>query len=638
MLTKSALSSQHWFHSLVVSITSLILCFSATGGVLIPALLLAVPLAIVFAISGYVGGLLALCASLGGITGVYALMNLISTQASIPPALTYVAVSLGAIAIAVGWRHSLSDSMSDKLLKALPLALVPLAIALVSGYVVFRWTKVSDLEFLNALAGSEDNAAWISGTRTFLSGEMTTDYLAHPTAKSPVTGTALGFVSDVYWIAQSDTPGHLLALRALRSAYALIIVLSAMAAAAWVSVVAARAKVSSWFGFVASLMVAVAVLGSSLFLFTGVGFFSFINGILFAFVAVLGLEVAYFGPALTWRAEGILLLVLAGSAGAWWGVAPLAAVLIVVVATTPSIGNRFGGQSRLDRIQYLGAWLFSLSTLLWTWDVSMGRRIEVGQIGATGTVPIVETAWFPIIFLVVAVLVVRAADHFDEWRRRAFHLLLAWYVALIWLLSMLEYAEPRYAAYKILVLLSLLTMVGLGVVLVERAPRFGHEAALAGLALVLLWSSVVHESHNGIRGLGRIEANNSAAVQSRILETLNDNPQTKIVCLHQDPDLRISAYLCSRLAASFSPGPSQALNEWTGALLNSDISPNGIEMSREDHVGSRVLTRFRNELAEQDVVVILIGGNSAEGVTKDLGPDFWWVQELNWAEIQTVRL
>jgi len=25
-------------------------------------------------------------------------------------------------------------------------------------------------------------------------------------------------------------------------------------------------------------------------------------------------------------------------------------------------------------------------------------------------------------------------------------------------------------------------------------------------------------------------------------------------------------------------------------------------------------------------------------VTKDLGPDFWWVQELNWAEIQTVRL
>jgi len=274
MLTKSALSSQHWFHSLVVSITSLILCFSATGGELITALLLAVPLAIVFAISGYVGGLLALCASLAGITGVYAVMNLISRQAPIPPALTYVAVSLGAIAIAVGWRRSVSDSMSDKLLKSILLAVAQLATALVSGYVVFRWTRFTDLEFLNALAGSEDNAAWISGTRTFLSGEMTTDYLVHPLARSPVTLTTLGFVSDVYWIAQSDTPDHLLALRALRSAYALIIVLSAMAAAAWVSVVAARARVSSWFGFVASLMVAVAVLGSSLFLFTGVGFFS----------------------------------------------------------------------------------------------------------------------------------------------------------------------------------------------------------------------------------------------------------------------------------------------------------------------------------------------------------------------------
>jgi len=61
-------------------------------------------------------------------------------------------------------------------------------------------------------------------------------------------------------------------------------------------------------------------------------------------------------------------------------------------------------------------------------------------------------------------------------------------------------------------------------------------------------------------------------------------------------------------------------------------------MSREDHVGSRVLTRFWDELAEQDVVVILIGGNSAEGVLRNLGPDFWWVQELNWAEIQTLHL
>jgi len=186
----------------------------------------------------------------------------------------------------------------------------------------------------------------------------------------------------------------------------------------------------------------------------------------------------------------------------------------------------------------------------------MGRRIEVGQIGVTGTVPIIETVWFRIIFLVVYALFARAANHLDEWRKPAFHLLLALYVALIWLISMLEYAEPRYAAHKIFVLLSLLTMAGLGVVLVEQAPRVGRQAALAGVAPVLIWSSVVHESHNGIRGLSRASTNTSATVQSRILEILDDNPQANIVCLHQDPDLRISAYLCSRLAASFSPGPS----------------------------------------------------------------------------------
>ena len=46
-------------------------------------------------------------------------------------------------------------------------------------------------------------------------------------------------------------------------------------------------------GAFASLVVAVAILGSSLYLFIGVGFFSFINGVLFAFVVAIGLEVAY---------------------------------------------------------------------------------------------------------------------------------------------------------------------------------------------------------------------------------------------------------------------------------------------------------------------------------------------------------
>ena len=629
MLTKSALSSQHWFHTFIASATALILCYSATGGELIQTLLLAVPLATVFAISGYVGGLLALCASLAGITGVYALMNLISPQAPIPPALTYVAVSLGAIAIAVGWRRSRPEPTNTGSLETLPIAVVPLLIALISGYLVFEWTRFTDLEFLRVLAGSEDNAAWIKGTRTVVSGEMTTGFLSHYT-NSPVTGSTLGFVSDVYWLSRSDTPEHLLALRSLRSAYSVVVSLTAIAAGVWVAVVSTREQSRRWLGLVASLVVATAVLGASLFLFTGVGFFSFINGVLFALVVAIGFEVVYSQSRFSRQSEAVLTLVVCGLGGAWMGVAPLAAVLVILVVTTPGAKGRWIGRFSFDRAKNLVAMLLALSTLLWTWAVSMGRH-GVELIGATGTVPIVDTAWLPLIFAVI-VLLVSPATECEAARRRVFHLSLAVYATMIWLMSVVRYAEPRYSAFKIVLLLSLVAMAGLGVILVERASKQGWPLVLSGLALVVLWSSVVHESHSGLRGLGRPDA--TGTVQSEILEVLSQDPNARIVCLHQDPERRIAAYLCSRLATAFSPGWSRALDEWTSAILNSDISPNGIEIPRADHVGTSVLARFREESTKSNVVVILIGGNESEGVKKDLGPDFWWVSELNWSEIQ----
>lgn len=629
MLTKSALSSQHWFHSLVVSISSLILCYSATGGELIQTLLLAVPLAIVFAVSGYVGGLLALCASLAGITGVYALMNLISPQAPIPPALTYIAVSLVAIAIAVSWRRSRPEPTNTGSLETLPLAVVPLLIALISGYLVFKWTRFTDLEFLSALAGSEDNAAWIKGTRTVVSGEMTTGFLTHYT-NSPVTGSTLGFVSDVYWLSRSDTPEYLLALRSLRSAYSMVVSLTAIAAGVWVTVVSTREQSRRWLGLVASLVVAMAILGASLFLFMGVGFFSFINGVLFALVVAIGFEIVYSQPRFSRQSEAVLTLVVCGFGGAWMGVVPLAAVLVIVVVTTPGSKGRWIGRFGFDQARNLVAILLALSTLLWTWAVSMGRH-GVELIGATGTVPIVDTAWLPLIFAVIVLLVSPATECVAA-RRRVFHLSLAVYATMIWLMSMVRYAEPRYSAFKIVLLLSLVAMAGLGVTLVERASKQGWPLVLSGLALVVLWSSVVHESHSGFRGLGR--PNVTGTVQSEILEILSQDPNARIVCLHQDPEQRIAAYLCSRLATAFSPGWSRALNVWTSAILNSDISPNGIEVPRADHVGTGLLTRFREESTESNLVVILIGGNEGEGVKKDLGPDFWWVPELNWSEIQ----
>lgn len=641
ILTKTGVAKQRWSHVLLAFATAITLSLAATGGELLQTFLLGVPLATVFAISGFAGGLLVLCGSLAGITGVYAAISLLSRQASIPPAITYIAVSLGAIGLATIWRRSVSDLSFDKTSEPFLIRVTPLLTALISGYVVFKWTRLTDLEFLNALAGSEDNASWLSVTRIFVSGEATTGSLLS-NINSPVSGSTLGFVSDVYWLSQFNVPEHLLALRALRSAYALISSLSAIAAGVWVSVVASRAGISRWLNCVASVVVSVAVLGSSLFLFTGVGFFSFINVFMFALVTSVGLEVAYSREALTRQAETVLVLVLCGLGGVWMGASPAALVLVVVVATTPGVGKRWGAQSRFGLTQQVVVWLLALAIPFWTWNELIGIRDKsigkdaVALISLTGTVPIVGTAWIPIILFVVAALVTRLSGHAADWRKRSLFSLLALYAAAIWLVSMLQYAEPRYAALKILLLLSLLAMSGLGIVLVERVAQLGWQAVLVGLALLLFWSSLVHESHNGIRGIGK--NGSTETVQSRILETLSEDPRANIACLHQDPDLRIAAYLCSRLAASISSGQSTALWSWAEALLNSDSSPNGVELPRTELAGSEVLARLRDDRVELRLVLIIIGGDRDAGVKRDLGPDFWWVQELDWSQIRTVYL
>jgi hypothetical protein len=619
--------------------TSLVIGFAATGGEILQTVLLATPIALVFLVAGYVGGLLAFCGALSGVTGIYALLNLLRYGSPIPTMATYLLVSFVGLVVALLWRKSSVAGTDTALDRFSPIhELVPLLIAVISGYVVFQWAKSTDLEFLNSLGGSEDNAAWISGTRTFIAGEMTTDFLAHPTAKSPVTGTTLGFVSDVYWVARSNVPEHLLAIRALRTAYALIISLTAVTAGVWVSVVAHQAKVNQWLSAVASTTIGMAMLGSSLFLFTGIGFFSFINGVLFCLVVALGCEVAFSHHGLTRGAESVLLLVVSGMAGAWWGVAPVAAVLVALVVTSAGFRQRWTSKSIRDVVPHVVVNCLAVATLLWTWHMSMGTGIEIGHVGSTGTVPIVGTSWFPLILLAVAVLTSRSRpfNAGASFRKRMLFPVIAVYAAAVWLTSMFEYAEPRYAAFKILVLLSLLSMAGFGAVLVESLARLGRESLVVGLALVLLWSSAVHESHNGFRGPGLSAS--TATSQAKILDVLEDSPEKQVVCLHQDPSQVIPAYLCSRLSAAFSPGRSRALAEWTGALLNSDISPNGVLIPKEEHVGSRVLSRLRSDVPNLNLVVILIGGDETQGVVTDLGPDFWWVQELNWSEIQVAHL
>lgn len=485
------------------------------------------------------------------------------------------------------------------------------------------------------MAGSEDNAAWISGTRTFVAGEMTPGFLAHPTAKSPVTGALLGFVADVHALSERGAPQHLAALRALRTAYALVITMSALAAALWVSRVARRSAVRKSLGLLVIVLVGTVMAGTASQLFVAYGFFSFIVGITFLLTVILGFELVFADHEHEPAAVVPLILVTCGLAGAWWGVAPLAAGLLLILISDAKLRAQLRALTSVGTraVQVVLA-CFGITTLAWTWVMSLGFGIETGHTGSTGTVPIVDTAWILPILIVVGLLVLRGSDsrRLHNPRLRSPLLLLAAYVVGVWGISWLKYAEARYAALKILALLSIVALVGMGVLLMEHLHRVGSQSTIVALVFLVFWSGVVHESYNGIRGPGL--GDTTTSVQAKVLDALNRHPEKKIVCLHQSDEGKVAAYLCSRLASAFTPGFSPVLDAWQGALLNPDISPNGVLIPRDRHVGTRVLNELGKDASSADLVVVLMGGDPSRGPITDLGPDYWWVTELKWSEIE----
>lgn len=619
----------------ISTISALVIGYTSTGGTALQSLLVSLPLAVAFVLGGRIGGLLAICGSLTAYTGVIGVLNAVRPATTINQGVTYVVVTFGIVLLSVLQRSDRHSPSRRRVLHVSWEDAAFLVVALISGYFALRSTRSTDLQFLNSMAGSEDNAAWISGTRTFVAGEMTPGFLAHPTAKSPVTGALLGVVADVHALSERGTPQHLVALRALRTAYALIITMSALAAALWVGRVARRSAVRRSTGFLVVVLVGTVMAGIASQLFVAYGFFSFIAGITVLLTVILGFELVFGDNESEPAAVVPLIVVTCGLAGAWWGVAPLAGCLLLVLISDSKLRAHLRASTSVGtRVIRVVLVCSGVTTLAWTWVMSLGFGIETGHTGSTGTLPIIDTAWILPILLVVGLLVLRGNDsrRLQNARLRAPVLLLAAYVVGVWSISWLKYAEPRYAAWKILALLSIVALVGTGVLLVEHVHRVGSRSVMVALVFLVFWSGVVHESYNGIRGPGL--GDTTTSVQAKILDALNRHPGKKIACLHQSDEEKVAAYLCSRLASAFTPGFSPVLDAWQGALLNPDISPNGVLIPRDRHVGTRVLSELGEKASSTALVVVLLGGDRSRGPITDLGPDFWWVTELKWSEIE----
>ena len=282
-----------WSAAVTSVICGLIIGYATTGGKWVQTCLVALPVALAFTFGGHVGGLLSICGSLTAYTGVIAVLDLVRPKTSIHPGITYATVTLGIAFLSFTMTTGQRSSLPEKSIRVPWEDAAVLLVALVSGYLALRWTRSTDLQFLNSIGGSEDNAAWISGTRTFVEGTMTPGFLAHPTAKSPVTGTLLGFFADIHALSERGTPQHLVALRALRTAYAFLITTTALAAVLWVTGVARRAGTIRSVSVIASVAIGVSVVGITSQLFVGYGFLSFINGIAFLLIVLVGFDFVF---------------------------------------------------------------------------------------------------------------------------------------------------------------------------------------------------------------------------------------------------------------------------------------------------------------------------------------------------------
>ena len=625
-------------HRLLSAATAVLLMYGATGGDERTTAVLGTPLAVLFFSVGTQRAMVAMAVAFSLSTGILLALIPGASLYTIPAYTYYVMVAIISGLCARLLTRSREGEKSDE---------NPFAnrwtegLTFIAAVVVVRlmltWTTSTDLGFFNALQGSEDNAAWVSAATTIVSGESNPSFLTF--SNSPVTSVLLGVAADAYRFSHPNLPDHLLGLRALRASYAILISLSVLSAMLWVTSSARRASAPRLLTLLSGIATVVIAYGTIAYIFVGFGFLSFINAIWLCLVIVIMFGVV---PARNRQQNplelALVLVLAAGLAGAWWGMvffAPLPWLALMVNAVRLgnwSLTSRFG-KRLVGTLGVLGA-----LTILMVWYFTSGAEVNFAVLGFTGTVPLINTAWLPVTFLSVAFSLSRFglnSDNESSKGRPLTLLSLTMYASAVWLFSVYRYAEPRYAANKIMTMVSIIAMIGLLVALVERWQSHGVSVLMIGIALVALQSQVVHESNLGMGGPALSERTDTNA--ALILQALERFPDKSVVCLHQKPELQIRAYLCSRFATAFNPGRSPALTQWTGAILDSDMSPNGRTLTREQHIGTTVLKLLEEEGLQKDLVVILIGGDGSVSGLVDLGPDFWWVQELDFNAIRTIN-
>ena len=526
------------------------------------------------------------------------------------------------------------------------LLLLPLALMCI---LVRRWVTTNNPVAIFNLFSSEDNSAWLSTAKGFATGNISAQGFTHPTAQSPAVGPTIALISAFTRLGNRSVEArpHVLALATVRNTFALLIISASITAGAISrNAIVRRTKDPKAIAIAIFTVLFCVIAEFMLFnlLFIQHGFLSFMGAAVFALLAIeFCTSTRNSNPIFSNYSTAILLLVGMGSS--WWGTTPVSAFLLFIVIFGLIRRYKDSPKTTISSTIFCifvgGLVLNQMRDLIFT-----GSSTLTNAVSSTGTVE--ELSPMAIVVVIGIILAGISQPLFNSHARESTELLNAnaifaistIFAMAIWITSFIQTGAPNYAAYKIVYLLILLT-----VPIAFSFPTFYiHSNSKSSFNLASFSQPIFMFFLIGTISttFGYIKLSNpepDLGFKSKIIEALDSDPKSIVMCVHSDEENRIKAYVCSRFAQALSRSESPLTQNWMQAIVYPDQSPNGAAIPQEETSGGQALKAFNETLvsSKRPISVVVFPDPNFDPTNFDWGPEFWWLREIQWNQVHLVR-
>jgi len=512
---------------------------------------------------------------------------------------------------------------------------------------VQRWVTTNNPVAIFNLFSSEDNSAWLSTARGFAAGNISASGFTHPTAQSPAVGPIIALISAFTRLGNRSIEArpHVLALETVRNAFVLLIISASIAAGAISR--NARMRRTKNLKTVDIFTVFFCVIAEFMLfnlLFIQHGFLSFMGAAVFTLLAIEFCTSTNNSDP-TFSNYAMIILLLVGIGSSWWGTTPVSAFLLFLLIIELIKNYKDAPKTTTSSIIFClivgGIVLNQMRDLIFT-----GSSTLINAVSSTGTVE--ELSSMAIVAVIGIILAGISQPLFGSHAPESTELLnvntifaiSAIFAMAIWVASFIQTGAPNYAAYKIAYFLILLA-----VPIAFSFPTFNiHSNSKSSFNLASFSQPIFMFFIIGTISttFGYVKLSTPApdlGFKSKIIEALDSNPNSIVMCVHSDEENRIKAYVCSRFAQALSRSESPLTQNWMGAIVYPDQSPNGVAIPQEKTSGGQALEAFNRTLVEdkRPISIVVFPDPNFDPANFDWGPEFWWLREIQWNHVHLVR-